>query len=64
LPNKIGISCGDNAMRKKQDAVTTKKALELDTWDCPVCGKPRNKGKHVQCSKITQLKHIKERGEI
>ena len=31
---------------------------------CPVCGEPRNKGKHRQCAKATQLKYMRERGEI
>ncbi len=53
-----------SAMPKKQDTAAPKKALKLDAWDCPVCGQPRNKGKHAKCSKITQLKHMKERGEI
>jgi predicted RNA-binding Zn-ribbon protein involved in translation (DUF1610 family) len=34
------------------------------TWLCPVCGLKRNIGSHKKCSKITQLKHRKERGEI
>jgi hypothetical protein len=50
-------------MDKKQKT-EPKKPLKLDAWDCPVCGGPRNKGKHAKCSKITQLKHMKERGEI
>ena len=31
---------------------------------CPVCGEPRNKGKHWQCAKTTKLKYMRERGEI
>ncbi len=31
---------------------------------CPVCGEPRNKGDHRKCSKITQQRHMKERGDI
>ncbi|HEY8099074.1 MAG TPA: hypothetical protein VIE65_23685 [Methylobacter sp.] len=50
-------------MNKKQDTAA-KKLLKLDDWNCPVCGNPRNKGKHAKCSKITQFKHMKERGEI
>jgi hypothetical protein len=34
------------------------------TWLCPVCGLKRNIGSHKKCSKITQLKHRKDRGEI
>lgn len=30
-------------------------------WLCPVCGVKRNIGDHQKCSKITQLKHQKER---
>jgi hypothetical protein len=35
-----------------------------DTVYCPVCDSPRNKGDHKKCSKITQLKAMKARGEI
>ena len=41
-----------------------KKRLKLGTCYCPVCGKPRQKGNHTQCSRITQLKGMKDRGEI
>jgi rubredoxin len=34
------------------------------TWLCPVCGLKRNIGSHKKCSKITQLKYMKARGEI
>ena len=36
---------------------------ENKAWLCPVCGVKRNIGSHAKCSKITQLKHRKERGE-
>jgi hypothetical protein len=36
--------------------------IKLDTGRCPVCGLNRNKGNHQKCSRITQLKHRKERG--
>jgi len=42
----------------------TKKPLKFDSSYCPVCEKPRTKGEHSKCSRITQLKHMKERGEI
>ena len=41
-----------------------KKRWKFDTCYCPVCGKPRQKGNHAQCSRITQLKGMTERGEI
>jgi hypothetical protein len=41
-----------------------KKQLKFDNCYCPVCEKPRQKGNHAQCSRITQLKGMKERGEI
>jgi len=34
---------------------------EHKVWLCPVCGLKRNIGNHARCSKITQLKHRKER---
>lgn len=34
---------------------------ENKVWLCPVCGLKRNIGNHARCSKITQLKHRKER---
>ena len=46
---------------KNMDA---KKRLKLGTCYCPVCDKPRQKGNHTQCSRITQLKGMTERGEI
>ena len=41
-----------------------KKRWKFDTCYCPVCDKPRQKGNHTQCSRITQLKGMTERGEI
>jgi len=41
-----------------------KKRLKLGTCYCPVCEKPRQKGNHAQCSRISQLKGMTERGEI
>ena len=41
-----------------------KKRLKLGTCYCPVCEKPHQKGNHAQCSRITQLKGMTERGEI
>lgn len=37
---------------------------ETKVWLCPVCGLKRNIGNHQKCSKITQMKHRKERGEV
>jgi hypothetical protein len=34
---------------------------EHKVWLCPVCGMIRNVDNHQKCSKITQLKHRKER---
>jgi hypothetical protein len=34
---------------------------EHKVWLCPECGVKRNIGNHARCSKITQLKHRKER---
>ena len=48
----------------KQNHMDAKKRLKLGTCYCPVCGKPRQKGNHTQCSRITQLKGMKDRGEI
>jgi len=50
-------------MSKKQDT-EAKKPLIFDICYCPVCDAPRNKGNHAKCSKITKLKHMKERGEL
>ena len=41
-----------------------KKRLKLGTCYCPVCEKPRQKGNHTECSRITQLKGMKERVEF
>jgi transposase len=35
--------------------------FEHKMWLCPECGVKRNIGNHARCSKITQLKHRKER---
>ena len=48
----------------KQNHMVAKKRLKLGTCYCPVCEKPRQKGNHAQCSRITQLKGMKDRGEI
>ena len=48
----------------KQNHMDAKKRLKLGTCYCPVCEKPRQKGNHAQCSRITQLKGMTERGEI
>ena len=48
----------------KQNHMDAKKRLKLGTCYCPVCGKPRQKGNHARCSRITQLKGMKDRGEI
>jgi hypothetical protein len=48
----------------KQNHMDAKKRLKLDTCYCPVCDKPRQKGNHAQCSRISQLKGKTERGEI
>ena len=48
----------------KQNYMDAKKRWKFDTCYCPVCGKPRQKGNHTQCSRITQLKGMTERGEI
>jgi hypothetical protein len=50
-------------MNTKKDTKNTK-PLKFDTCYCPVCGAPRQKGNHAKCSRITQLKGMKERGEI
>ncbi|MDP3333706.1 MAG: hypothetical protein Q8S55_17260 [Methylococcaceae bacterium] len=44
--------------------LSSKSAKKPDTVSCPVCSHPRNKGNHQQCSRITQLKGMKDRGEI
>jgi hypothetical protein len=55
---------------KQMDWVDANAQKQIDsvkpdpTWLCPVCGLKRNIGNHKKCSKITQLKHLKERGEI
>ena len=48
----------------KQNHMDAKKRWKFDTCYCPVCEKPRQKGNHTQCSRITQLKGMTERGEI
>ena len=48
----------------KQNHMGAKKRLKLGTCYCPVCEKPRQKGNHTECSRITQLKGMKERGEF
>ena len=48
----------------KQNHMDAKKRWKFDTCYCPVCDKPRQKGNHTQCSRITQLKGMTERGEI
>ena len=48
----------------KQNHMDAKKRLKLGTCYCPVCEKPRQKGNHTECSRITQLKGMKERGEL
>ena len=48
----------------KQNHMDAKKRLKLGTCYCPVCEKPRQKGNHTECSRITQLKGMKERGEF
>ena len=50
-------------MNENKD-MDAKKRLKLGTCYCPVCDKPRQKGNHTQCSRITQLKGMTERGEI
>jgi hypothetical protein len=50
-------------MKKIKDA-EAKKQLKFDSSYCPVCEKLRTKGDHSKCSRITQLKGMKERGEI
>ena len=41
--------------------VSFKSTKKQDTVFCPVCDTPRNKGDHKKCSKITQLKAMKEK---
>ena len=41
--------------------ISLKSTKKQDTVVCPVCDKPRNKGDHKKCSKITQLKAMKEK---
>jgi len=50
-------------MNNKKDTAA-QKPLKFDVCYCPVCGTPRQKGNHTKCSRITQLKKMKERGEI
>jgi hypothetical protein len=47
-----------------QNHMDAKKRLKLGTCFCPVCEKPRQKGNHTECSRITQLKGMTERGEL
>jgi hypothetical protein len=55
----------DGSLPANATAQTSVDAVKPDlTWLCPVCGLKRNSGSHEKCSKITQLKHRKERGEI
>jgi len=44
--------------------MNAKKRWKFDTCYCPVCEKPRQKGNHAQCSRISKLKGMKDRGEI
>jgi hypothetical protein len=57
------MSRNKSTMSKKQDT-EAKKPWIFDICYCPVCDAPRNKGNHAKCSKITKLKHMKERGEL
>ena len=57
-------------MTAEVDRVVSDTELSVDAiisenkvWLCPVCGIKRNVGNHAKCSKITQLKHQKERDE-
>ena len=60
---KIGLEGQGLGDGVKAQPITA--ALKPDpTWLCPVCGLKRNIGSHKKCSKITQLKHSKERGGI
>lgn len=34
---------------------------ENKAWLCPVCGVKRNVGNHIKCSRITQLKHQRDK---
>jgi hypothetical protein len=52
-----------NTMNKKKDTEAKKPSI-FEICYCPVCGIPRQKGNHAKCSRITQLKGMKERGEI
>ena len=50
-------------MNKK--STKPKKTIKLNaTFNCPVCEKHRSKGDHTKCSRIMQLKNMKESGEI
>jgi hypothetical protein len=51
-------------MSKEQDTASKKPFKVEAPVYCPVCDNPRNLGNHAKCSKITQRKHMKERGEI
>ncbi len=59
----VTSSRNKNAMNREKD-VEDKKQSKFDNCYCPVCGIPRQKGSHAKCSRITQLKGMKERGEI
>lgn len=37
---------------------------EKKAWLCPVCGLRRSSGNHQKCSRITQIKHQIEKGEL
>jgi hypothetical protein len=50
-------------MNKKKDTEAQKPFI-FNICYCPVCGIPRQKGNHAKCSRITQLKGMKARGEI
>ena len=59
------IGTVDDGLPVDAQAQTSVGAVKPDpAWLCPVCGLKRNIGSHKKCSKITQLKHRKERGEI
>jgi hypothetical protein len=57
-----GIDADLSVDAKAQTSIDTMKPDT--TWLCPVCGLKRNIGNHKECSKITQLKYQKKRGEI
>jgi len=58
----VDIGNWKGAMSVKQ--INRAVATETKTWLCPVCGLKRNIGNHQKCSKITQMKYMKEKGEI